>query len=82
MTPNRKGWHYLAITKLPALLKGIKTKHHTDFYCLNFFAIGNKLKCTISGLRQFLAIGSFLQIIKALFFIQTLFVLKIFNFLP
>ena len=26
-------WHYLAVTKLCALLKGITSKHKGDFYC-------------------------------------------------
>ena len=28
-------WHYLAVKKLSALLRGIISKHHGDFYCLN-----------------------------------------------
>ena len=35
MIPNGEGWHYLAVNKLPALLRGITSKHHGDFYCLN-----------------------------------------------
>ena len=27
-------WHYLAVKRLSALLRGI-TKHHGNFYCLN-----------------------------------------------
>ena len=30
-------WHYLAVKKLSALLKGITSKHKGDFYCLNCF---------------------------------------------
>ena len=30
-------WHYLAVKKLSALLRGITSKHHGDFYCLNCF---------------------------------------------
>ena len=37
MIPNREGWHYLAVKKLSALLRGITSKHHGDFYCLNCF---------------------------------------------
>ena len=33
MIPNREGWHYLAVKKLSALLRGIMCKHHGDFYC-------------------------------------------------
>ena len=40
-------WHYLAVKKLSALLREITSKHHGDFYCLNyfhFFATENKLQ--------------------------------------
>ena len=30
-------WHYLAVKKLSALLRGKTSKHHGDFYCLNCF---------------------------------------------
>ena len=47
MIPIREGWHYLAVKKLSALLRGITSKHHRDFYCcncFNSFAIENKLE--------------------------------------
>ena len=47
MVPNGKGCHYLVITKLSALLKGITSKYHSHFYCLNClhsFTTGNMLK--------------------------------------
>ena len=47
MIPNGEGWHYLAVEKLSALLRGIISKHHSDFYCLNClysFAAENKCK--------------------------------------
>ena len=28
-------WHYIAVKKLSTLLRGITSKHHGDFYCLN-----------------------------------------------
>ena len=28
-------WHYVAVKKLPALLRGITSKHHGDSHCLN-----------------------------------------------
>ena len=31
---EKEGWHYLAVKKLSTLLRGIKSKHHGDFYCL------------------------------------------------
>ena len=44
---RKKGWHYLAVKKLSALLHGITSKHKVDFYCLNclhFFRTDSKLK--------------------------------------
>ena len=35
MNPNREGCHYLEVKKLSALLRGITSKHHSDFYCVN-----------------------------------------------
>ena len=34
---GEKQWHYLAVKKLSALLRGITSKYHGDFYCLNYF---------------------------------------------
>ena len=45
MIPNGEGWHCLAVKRLPALLRGITSKHPRDFYCLNClhsFATENK----------------------------------------
>ena len=28
---ENEGWHYLAVKKLSALLRGITSKHHGDF---------------------------------------------------
>ena len=28
-------WNYLAVKKLSALLRGITSRHYSDFYCLN-----------------------------------------------
>ena len=32
-----KKWYYLTVTCLPALLAGITSNHHGEFYCLNCF---------------------------------------------
>ena len=48
MIPNEKGWHYLAVKKLSALLRRITSKHNGKFYCLNClhsFRTENKLEC-------------------------------------
>ena len=45
--PNGEEQHYFAVKKLSALLKGITSKHNSDFYCLNClhsFRIKNKLE--------------------------------------
>ena len=45
MIPDGVGSHYLVVKKLSALLRGITSKHHGDFYCLNClysFASENK----------------------------------------
>ena len=34
---GEKLWHYLVVKNLLALLKGIISKYHGDFYCLIFF---------------------------------------------
>ena len=36
MISNEEKWHYLAVEKLSALLTGIKSKHHGEFYCQNY----------------------------------------------
>ena len=35
MVPKGKGWHYLAVKLLSALLKGTTSKHKMIFCCLN-----------------------------------------------
>ena len=47
MITNSKKSHYLAVTNLSALLKGISSNHKEDLYCLNCFSsytTKNKLK--------------------------------------
>ena len=31
MIQNKEGWHYIAVTKLSVLLRGITSKHNGDF---------------------------------------------------
>ena len=58
----KKWCHWLAVKKLSALLRGIASKHHGDFYCLNCFhsfATKNKLSlhkrvCENKNLRDFI----------------------------
>ena len=47
MIPNREGWYYLAVKNLSALLRGISSKNHGDFFCLDClhsFRTKNKLE--------------------------------------
>ena len=47
ITDNGNRWHFLAVKSLPALLRGITSNRHGDFYCLNCFhsyTTHNKLK--------------------------------------
>ena len=47
MITDGEKWHYLAIKSLPALFRGITSKHERDFYCLNClqsYTTKNKLK--------------------------------------
>ena len=37
MITDGKKWHYLAVTSLSGLLRGIISNHNGDFYCLNCF---------------------------------------------
>ena len=37
ITDGTGKWHYLAIKRIPALLRGITSTHNDDFYCLNCF---------------------------------------------
>ena len=47
ITNDGNRWHYVAVKSLPALLRGITSNDHGDFYCLNCFhsyKTNNKLK--------------------------------------
>ena len=47
ITDDNNRWHYLAVKRLPILLRRITSNHHRDFYCLTYFyphKILNKLK--------------------------------------
>ena len=37
MITDGEKWHYIAVTKLPALLRGVTGNNNEDFYCLNCF---------------------------------------------
>ena len=46
MIPNyeNEGWHHLAVKKLSTLLRGITSKHPSDFFVWIVFRTENKLK--------------------------------------
>ena len=46
MILNGEDWHYFAVKRLSALLRGITSKHYGDFClnCLHSFATENKLE--------------------------------------
>ena len=47
MISNGAGWHYIALKKQLALLRGIASKNNGDFYCLSclhFFRTKRKLE--------------------------------------
>ena len=47
LNEDKGGWHCLLVKKLSALLRGITSKHHGNFHCLNclhYFRKENKLK--------------------------------------
>ena len=37
MISNGKNWHYLIVTNLCGLFRGISSNHNSDYYCLNCF---------------------------------------------
>ena len=59
---NGKGWHYLAVKRLPALSRGITSKH-SDFYhlnCLHSFTIEKK---KIQSHKKLIEIKDFYNVI-------------------
>ena len=52
---GEKQWHYLVVNKLSALLRGITSKNHGDYYCLNSlhsFATENKRESHKKSMRK------------------------------
>ena len=60
MIPNGKEWYYITVKKLSALLRGITSKHHGDFYCLTFFAfIFLEQKANLNRIKKYVKIKNF-----------------------
>ena len=68
MIPDGKGWHYLAVKKLSALLRRITSKNNEDFClnCLHSFRIKNKLQShkTYVKIKIFVMLLWFLKTLK------------------
>ena len=56
MIPNGERWHYLAVKKLAALLRGITSKHDGNFYCLNCRNNFLQQKTNINFIKNFVKI--------------------------
>ena len=52
MITDSEKWHYLAVKSLPALLKGIKSNHNKDFYCLNSFLFIQAQKIDLKNMKK------------------------------
>ena len=67
MIPNeeKESKHYLAVRKLSALWKKIKSKHDVNFYqlnCLHSFRTENKLKSHEKVCKKFVKINIFVEL--------------------
>ena len=52
---KKKRWQYLAVKKQSTLLRGVISRHHGDFYCLNClhsFRTENKLKSYVKACKN------------------------------
>ena len=62
-------WHYLAVKRLPASLRGITSKRHGDLYCLKVpqsFVTEKSLNCTKKYVKRkiFVTLSCLLKILK------------------
>ena len=55
MIADGKKWHYLALKKLPALLRGIISKYDGNFYCLNCLH-SHRTKKSLKSMKMYLKI--------------------------
>ena len=64
MIPNgEKGrWHYLAVRKLLALLRGITVKHYIEFYCLEIAFILLEQKTNFNLIKMYVKIKIFVAL--------------------
>ena len=58
---GQQRWHYLAVKKLLALLRGITSKHHGDFHCLKCFHSFAK-KINFNRIKEYVKIKIFVTL--------------------
>ena len=61
MIPNGEGWYYLPVKKLPALSKGISSKHAGDIYRMNCLHSIRK-KSNLNHLKKYAKIKIFVML--------------------
>ena len=55
MITDGEKWHYLAVKSLPALFRGITSKHEGDFYCLIVF-VHTQQKINLKRVKKYVKI--------------------------
>ena len=56
---EKEDWHYLTAKKLFTALRGITSKHHGHFYCLNSFFILLEQKINLNLMKKYVKIKIF-----------------------
>ena len=59
MIPNKEGWYCLAVKSLSALSRGITSKYHGYFYCLNCFVPFATEKKSLNHIKKYVKIKIF-----------------------
>ena len=58
MIPSEVELHYIAVTKLSALLRGATPKYNDDFHCLNCF-LKFRTKKSLNHIKEYVEINIF-----------------------
>ena len=61
MIPNGEVWHYLVVKELSALLRGITSKHHGDFFVSIAFILLQQ-KTNLNLIKKYLKIKIFVTL--------------------
>ena len=56
ITDDGNKWHYLAVKSLPALLRGITSNYHGDYYCLNCFHCHTQHIINLKNMKEYVVI--------------------------